>query len=403
MDKIIVWGTGNVGSSKWCTRFLEKKYEIVAYCDNDKKYENLNGYRVIEVDEFKRLMCVKKNEREIDAVIVAVANREIYEDIVEQIKGIENDILCCWYMEICHELEKLYIEKTRNELSYDNYSVDYQDYLHKWVNNLISEVEFWVNYVAKETGEYHDDYIERMQNDNFIKNDTECVEYLLKYVKQLGNPKIADIGCGLTAKFGEKISEKEVIDITRIDPLAYFYNEINKKYAVGRMAEVKFGLFEFMAHYYKKNSFDVVIICNALDHCIDPYKSIIECLNVVKNGGMLYLNHYRSEGVNERYTGLHQWNIDYNDNEELIIWNYDMSINVSKELDDIVDVIIEHKEESEEKEQIFGCYLMKKRDFSLDEYISMDKEAIVLSELVNKLMMKMASVKMNKEFAVLLE
>lgn len=40
----------------------------------------------------------------------------------------------------------------------------------------------------------------------------------------------------------------------------------------------KFSLFELIATFYKKEGADGIMINNALDHCIDPFKAIVECL-----------------------------------------------------------------------------------------------------------------------------
>lgn len=67
-----------------------------------------------------------------------------------------------------------------------------------------------------------------------------------------------------------------------------------------------------------------------MDHCIDPFKSILESLFILKPNGILHLKHRRAEGVFENYSSLHQWNIDYTDEMDFIIWNYDMAKIINK-------------------------------------------------------------------------
>jgi ubiquinone/menaquinone biosynthesis C-methylase UbiE len=111
----------------------------------------------------------------------------------------------------------------------------------------------------------------------------------VKYIEEqlTGSEKILDIGCGLISMYGNYVGEKK-INLIAIDPLAHFYNIINERYQGELFSEEKrssFGMFEFMADFYEENYADYIIINNALDHCIDPFKSIIECLHVLKCGG----------------------------------------------------------------------------------------------------------------------
>ena len=72
----------------------------------------------------------------------------------------------------------------------------------------------------------------------------------------------------------------------------------------------------------------MVIIQNALDHCADPMKAIWEALIVLKQGGVLYLNHHPNEAEHEQYRGFHQYNICIEDGH-LKIWNRINSIDVT--------------------------------------------------------------------------
>ena len=191
--------------------------------------------------------------------------------------------------------------------------------------------------------------------------------------------------------------------MTGIDPLAYYYNEINKECAPYSYRSIEFGMFEFLSAFKEKQSADVVIINNALDHCIDPYKSILEALRILKVNGLLHLNHGRAEGVNGKYEGLHQWNLDYNEKDEFIIWNNDMAINISEKLRNVADIIVTHSDDSEEREQQFICVEIIKRK----EIVPVTQDEIVvdlnrIAFVLGKIMNKWASPVNNTEFGSML-
>lgn len=317
MKKVAIWGIGNIGSSQLCYDLIRQKYEIVAYCDSNTEGKTvINNIQVFNAKEIRKII----NCKGITVIVVAVGLRKMFDEIKQKIYllGIHIDVL--WYIDIRDELELLYLNDMHQHLNYNHYTVEYLKYGTLWIDNIMSEVEFWVNDVAKETGEYHLDYIERISNDAFIKkyNSKMNTEFLCEYLQQINEPAVLDIGGGLAPRFGNTLSDGKIIDITCYDPLAYFYNVINKKYASKEVKRIEFGMFEFMSNFYMKKC-DAVIICNALDHCIDPYKSLLQSLSLLKVGGLLFLNHYRAEGLNERYGGLHQWNLDYTLNNEFII------------------------------------------------------------------------------------
>ena len=89
----------------------------------------------------------------------------------------------------------------------------------------------------------------------------------------------------------------------------------------------------------------------------------------MKLGGVLHLNHRRTEGINGVYKGLHQWNLDYTEEDEFIIWNYDTAVNVSSRLADMAEVQVSHSGEGGSRENQYICVdLIKKKDFSIEDY-----------------------------------
>lgn len=113
---------------------------------------------------------------------------------------------------------------------------------------------------------------------------------------------------------------------------------------------------------------------------------------VLKPGGMLYLNHTRAEGINEKYDGLHQWNLDYTEDNDFIIWNYGSAVNVSRKLGNIASISIHHSNG-------WVCVeMIKKKDFVPEQYIDADNEMEYMAFIVNRLMEKLSDPLFNKAF-----
>ena len=202
-----------------------------------------------------------------------------------------------------------------------------------------------------------------------------------------------DMGCGSTPKYGEEISGGGRVNVVLVDPLAFFYNRINEIYGYGKdkNRQCNFGLFEFISSFYNENYCDVILINNALDHCIDPFKSIIECLYVLKMNGVMRLVHRRAEGVFEKYSGFHKWNLDYNEENEFIIWNENCAVNISEQLFKIAEVKIQHSGECTlRRDSYLTVEITKKKDFELSQFKDLHQEAIYLAKMCSGLMQKYA-------------
>lgn len=133
-----------------------------------------------------------------------------------------------------------------------------------------------------------------------------------------GSPKILDVGCGMSYTFGSTLDGHEA-DVTFVDPLARFYNRILQKHHLG-LPEITFGMIEYLSSFYPHGDVAFIQVQNALDHCFNPMKGIVECLRTLAPGGVLYLRHHRNEAEHENYMGFHQYNIDF-EQGRLVIWN----------------------------------------------------------------------------------
>jgi len=386
--KCIVWGTRAAGQ-QLAKQASEIGYEVVAYCSSTKfdQEKRIDNIPVISPRELQQLYCAEK----VNSVLLGVKNPAYRSEIEAMVAEMPPLIASAIYRETDF-VENAYLKIARANLKY-RWNVPFEQQAETWLQNFMIEVKSWVRDDANADGIYHKVYMQRLENTDFLGIDASCAE-LAKTLS--AGSVVMDIGCGLVSLYGTRLPSSEKIQLLAVDPLAPFYNRINQKYACGKAGICQFGLFEFIADFYKENSCDAILINNALDHCIDPYKSFLECLYILKCGGIMRLTHRRAEAVYEAYHGLHKWNIDCTSQNKLIFWNQENAINVSEQLKRIADVkVMATNEDAPRVSQNIIVEVVKKSSFSLGDFFTVDQEQRQLAFLVNGLMNWIANCREN--------
>lgn len=383
----VIYGAGKMG--KVTFEYAKAlNISVIGFVDKNTSLQNsvIQGIKVISPCEMASWITTNHD------IGVLIGSSDYDEEIYTHLRSIYgNNINITKF----HDFQKCYIseklsEHRQNALSV--YKIDYNNQIENWVNGLMSEVEFWAK-GASSTGTNHESYLarEKEANGNFI---CDRLRYQLS-----GSETVIDAGCGIFSLYGRNV-DNGIINIIGVDPLAYFYNEINKRSGVNIPSEVRFGMFEFMSLFVKEKA-DIVLIDNALDHCIDPFKSIVECLKVLKVGGVLSTKHRRCEAEYEGYEGLHKWNIDLNEHKDFIIWNEKNSINVTKALKEYVKFDIEiYKLNGDD---MLVIQMTNKKEIPIDLYSTDGDNCVQLANVVEQLLKKFSDDKMNVIFANLLE
>lgn len=377
-DNCVIWGIGNLGSSWVLVDMLENRYNVVAYCDNnsDGKKE-INEKAVVPICNMKAYV----RENNVAIILIAVSNREAEMSIRNQIKQeiSENVKVFGLHDNEMDRIENEYLSDQLDHLRFE-YNIDFDEQSKKWVENLMSEVTYWLDRYSETNGAFIDSYI---SNSHFLTSYPEYKEFSEKLCN---GDVVLDMGSGIISKFGHLTESGNELKVLAIDPLAYYYNQFLPK-EIPEQKKCRFGLFELIANFYKEASVDGIMINNALDHCIDPFKAIVECLYILKPNKYICTLHRRAEAIREKYTGLHRWNIDYNGKDHLIIWNESNAIDVTDALELVADIKLNHSEENVVREkQMILVAIRKKQSFKLEEFLDMCKERESLAKLVERLM-----------------
>ena len=145
-----------------------------------------------------------------------------------------------------------------------------------------------------------------------------------------------DIGCG-PFPIGHR-TDKVDLQCRTLDPLGHVYNLLKKQHNIDDGVSVETGCVELLHELYAENTFDMIHMMNSLDHSFDPFHGLQEMLFVCKVGGKVILKHAENKAVNQKYNGLHQWNLSvHNAENSFVIWSGEKRFDVCKMFSEYAD------------------------------------------------------------------
>ena len=201
--------------------------------------------------------------------------------------------------------------------------------MKNWINGIPHEIAFWEGVYSNKRR------IESLFKWSKYNKEIELLNFDVKnFLSQKENPIIVDAGCGMSFSNGDKLDGKQ-LNVCYIDPLAPFFNKIIEKKKL-ELPKITFGFIEYLSAFVP-NKVSLIIVQNALDHSKNPLKGILECIESLEIGGVLYLRHFRNEAETENYRGFHQYNIAV-ENDNMIIWNKEMKTNINSFLKDFATI-----------------------------------------------------------------
>jgi len=151
------------------------------------------------------------------------------------------------------------------------------------------------------------------------------------FEEMIGDKKevwIADLGAGLFSTTGSTWPGAEV-HLYPSDILADEYRKLLIEAEVTPVIPIEKQDMSDLT--YKDEFFDIIVCINALDHSDNPHKALQEMLRVCKVGGWIYLRHFINNAQNQKYSGLHKWNISAEK-----IWSRDDEFFLPEEFDTTV-------------------------------------------------------------------
>jgi ubiquinone/menaquinone biosynthesis C-methylase UbiE len=131
--------------------------------------------------------------------------------------------------------------------------------------------------------------------------------------------RVLDVGSGPLSTLASR-SPDNPVELVCVDALADVYNALLDEYGYLEVPRVIKLKGEHLAAVLTDERFHYVHVANALDHCEEPAKALSEMYRVCKPDGLIVVISVENEGERENYQGLHQWNLEAND-DGLWLWN----------------------------------------------------------------------------------
>jgi hypothetical protein len=146
---------------------------------------------------------------------------------------------------------------------------------------------------------------------SFSPTETAIVYALEALEKKVqGNLSLIDVGSGPFSVFNiDTITKRTNVELVAVDPLADFYEKLHRDFGTGYQLKLTRGLGENLVEIFGKRRFHLAVTENAIDHSTNPVLFLKNLCDLVKPGGYIILSGYFRVGSNEKWHGLHKWDI----------------------------------------------------------------------------------------------
>jgi SAM-dependent methyltransferase len=193
-----------------------------------------------------------------------------------------------------------------------------------WVGALDDEMAFWREWMRTQGSRWPDDYRFRLDPESVIQKD------ITQHLSAIGSRvRLLDVGAGPLTVVGKRWPGHD-FELTAVDALADKYDALLEEYKITPPVRTRRCDTERLSDVFAPDSFDVAYALNTLDHSYQPLEAIRQMVAVVRPHGIVLLQHYPNEAENEDYTGLHQWNFDWI-NDDCLLWRPDTKWSLRKE------------------------------------------------------------------------
>ena len=181
---------------------------------------------------------------------------------------------------------------------------------------IIDEYRFWEGRLSGADGQkgFSDKTDIRLKPDSEITEPhASILEELSRHVS-IQDIAILDVGAGPLTVI-HKIYKGVRLNITAIDVLAEYYDNLLQKYGIDPPVRTQLCNGEAIAQRFPEKSFHWINAQNTIDHMKSPVECIKGMLPLLKPGGIISLFHCINEGCEANYTGFHQWDLFVEDDD----------------------------------------------------------------------------------------
>lgn len=193
-----------------------------------------------------------------------------------------------------------------------------------WEAGVEQELEWWRRYLASGGLDQPEELAFR------LAAETELQLHIARHLpKARDRWSVLDCAAGPATTLG-KLHRGTRLEITAVDALAARYDALLDELGLEPPVRSIECEVERLSERFEPDSFDLVYMRFALDHCYDPIAALRQMVRAARPGCCVLIEHYRDASQTE-YRGLRQWDlIPQEDN--LLIQNVDRRISVAQEV-----------------------------------------------------------------------
>lgn len=193
-----------------------------------------------------------------------------------------------------------------------------------WEAGMSQELAWWRRYLAGEGLDWPDDFRFRFDPDSPLQPH---VDRVLPAPQDGAMARILDCAAGPATTLG-KVRHGQRLAIVAIDALADYYQALLTELGLVPPVATRRGEVERLDEQVAADSFDLVYMRFALDHCYDPRLALRQMVRATRPGGTVMIEHYR-DATQQEFQGLRQWELRPEPGD-LVIANPNHSVRVSE-------------------------------------------------------------------------
>ena len=173
-----------------------------------------------------------------------------------------------------------------------------------WEAGISQELAWWRRYLAGKGLDWPEEFQFRFDADSPLQPH---IDRVLPASRFGGPVRILDCAAGPATALGKTRHGKR-LEIVAIDALADHYQALLTQLGLVPPVPTRIGEVERLDEQIAADSFDLVYMRFALDHCYDPRLALLQMVRAARPGGTVMIEHYR-DATQQEFAGLRQWEL----------------------------------------------------------------------------------------------